>query len=203
MDKKLVEYLFEIEAVKLNTTNYFVWASGIKSPIYTDNRQILSYPHIRSYVVDLLKSLIIEKFPDANSLAAVATGAIAFGAILANNLNLPMVYVRSKPKDHGLENIIEGKIDKNYKMVVVEDLISTGGSSLFVVDTLRKAGINVLGLVSIFSYNLKKANENFQNAKCVKYSLLTFDDLVQIAFEKGFIQKEQIASLKQWRDSLM
>lgn len=150
MEKQLAKYLLEIEAVKLNTQNLFTWASGIKSPIYCDNRQILSYPLVRNFVKDSMINLIKQKFPEADTIAAVATGAIAIGALIADAMNLPFVYVRSKAKDHGMHNLIEGKIKPNANVVVVEDLISTGGSSLFVVDTLNNQNINVLGLVAIF-----------------------------------------------------
>lgn len=202
MEKKLAKNLLEIEAVKINTQNLFTWASGIKSPIYCDNRQILSFPHIRNYVKNLMIELIQQKFPNVNAIAAVATGAIAMGALIADTMNLPFVYVRSKPKDHGMHNLIEGKIDVNANAVVVEDLISTGGSSLFVVDTLRNKNINVLGLVAIFSYNLNTSQKSFEDSNCQKYTLTNFDVLINNAKEMNYISEIDVDFLIKWRNNL-
>lgn len=202
MEKQLAKNLLEIEAVKLNTKNLFTWASGIKSPIYCDNRQILSFPSIRTYVKNLMIELIKQKFPEVSTIAAVATGAIAMGALIAEQMNLPFVYVRSKPKDHGMHNLIEGKIDKNANIVVVEDLISTGGSSLFVVDTLRNKGLNVLGLVAIFSYNLNTSEKSFEDSNCPKYTLTNFDVLIENAKDMNYISQIDVEFLIKWRNNL-
>ena len=202
-DKKIAEktanYLLNIEAVKLNVKNPYTWASGWKSPIYCDNRLTLSYPAIRKYIKDSLAALIKEHLGDSEGVAGVATAGIPQGALVADKLNLPFIYVRSKAKEHGLENQIEGKAEKGMKVVVVEDLISTGGSSLRVVETLRNSGIRVTGMVSIFTYGFKAAQENFKMAKVKFYSLSDYDALIRKALELGYVTDDQLVMLKSWR----
>ncbi|MDP4275470.1 MAG: orotate phosphoribosyltransferase, partial [Bacteroidota bacterium] len=163
-EKIIAQYLLQSKAIKLEPANPFTWASGMHAPIYCDNRKTLSLPEIRSVIRDEFTKMISENFVQAEMIAGVATGAIAQGALVADKMNLPFVYVRSEPKKHGLENLIEGIVVPGKKVVVVEDLISTGGSSLKAVESLRKAGCRVLGLVAIFSYGFDKAIENFKNA---------------------------------------
>ncbi len=196
---KVATYLLNIEAVKINVTNPFHWASGWKSPIYCDNRLTLSYPHIRKFIKDSLAALISAQFKQAEGIAGVATAGIPQGTMVADKLNLPFIYVRSKAKEHGLENQIEGKVEKGMKTVVIEDLISTGGSSLRVVDTLRDSGINVSGMVSIFTYGFKEAHENFKLKKVKYYCLSDYDSLIKKALELGYITKDNLVMLKSWR----
>ncbi len=189
----------QINAIKLKPANPFTWASGWKSPIYCDNRKTLSYPVIRDFITNEFVRIINEKFPGTQVIAGVATGAIAQGALVAHKLNLPFVYVRSNPKQHGLENLIEGVTKPCEKVVVVEDLISTGGSSLKAVEALRKAGLEVEGMVAIFTYGFPVAEENFKRAECTLYTLGNYPVLIDQALEKGYIQKEDILTLKKWR----
>ena len=198
---KLANYLLKIGAVKLSPSNPFTWTSGIKSPIYCDNRQILSYPEIRTFVKKSFAEIIKTQFPDNEHLAGVATGAIAIGALTADYMNLPFVYVRPKPKDHGLKNQIEGKIDKGTKAVVIEDLVSTGMSSLSAVDALIDAGIEVTGMVSIFTYELPQAKENFERKGIKLVSLTNYNILTEEAVKSGYITKNELGSLKEWRKS--
>lgn len=191
--------LLKIEAIKLNTEKPFTWASGLKSPIYCDNRVSLSYPLVRNLIKDSLVSVIRENYPVADAIAGVATAGIPQGALVADVLSLPFAYVRSSPKDHGLENIIEGRINPKQKIVVVEDLVSTGGSSLKAVEALRKAGADVLGMVSIFTYGFDIAQSNFYNANVSLVSLSDFSHLLTVAVETGYITNEQLVSLKAWR----
>jgi orotate phosphoribosyltransferase len=196
---KVAEYLLQIKAIKLQPSNPFTWASGWKSPIYCDNRKILSYPVVRSYVRDTFASTIIELYPDAELIAGVATGAIAHGALAADKLGLPFIYVRSEAKGHGLGNQIEGYYEEGQKVVVIEDLISTGGSSLSAVKTLREAGCNILGMVAIFTYEFGKAVEGFASEKCTLTTLSNYSTLLEIAVDSGYIGKAEIETLNKWR----
>jgi orotate phosphoribosyltransferase len=196
---KTAELLLQIEAIKLNTEKPFNWASGWKSPIYCDNRLSLSYPDARTAIRNSLTEVIKENFHSAESIAGVATAGIAQGALVADQLSLPFLYVRPKPKDHGMENLIEGKITKGQKVVVVEDLISTGGSSLKAVAALRDAGFQVLGMVSIFNYGFDIASKNFYEADVSLISLSDYSHLLTQALKKNYITEEQVTSLKAWR----
>jgi len=197
--KKVAEYLLQIKAIKLQPSNPFTWASGWKSPIYCDNRKILSYPAIRSFVRDSFGSIIMGLYPDVEVIAGVATGAIAHGALVAEKLKLPFIYVRSEAKGHGLGNQIEGYYEKGQKVVVIEDLISTGGSSLNAVRALREAGCNVLGMIAIFTYGFNKSVEGFDSEKCPLYTLSNYNTLVESAVEAGYIGQEEVETLKKWR----
>ena len=196
---RVAEMLLHIQAIKLNTEKPFTWSSGWKSPIYCDNRLSLSYPEIRQTIRDGLVQAIRENFFTVESIAGVATAGIAQGALVADSLNLPFLYVRPKPKDHGMENLIEGKITKGQKVVVVEDLVSTGGSSLKSVQALRDAGFEVLGMVSIFNYGFDIATRKFYDANTSLISLSDYSQLLKYALDKKFISDEQLTSLKAWR----
>lgn len=196
---KVASMLLQIQAIKLNTEKPFTWASGWKSPIYCDNRLSLSYPEVRNAIRAGLVQAIRENFFTVESIAGVATAGIAQGALIADTMNLPFLYVRPKPKDHGMENLIEGKIEKGQKVVVVEDLVSTGGSSLKAVQALRDAGFNVLGMVSIFNYGFDIATRNFYEANTSLISLSDYNSLVNYALEHKFITNDQLTSLKAWR----
>lgn len=196
---KVAAMLLQIEAIKLNAQKPFTWSSGWKSPIYCDNRLSLSYPEIRTSIKEGLVQAIRDHYFNAEAIAGVATAGIPQGALVADALNLPFLYVRSKPKDHGMENLIEGKVGKGQKVVVVEDLISTGGSSLKVVEALRKEGANVLGMVSIFNYGFDVAAQNFQTANVSLVSLSDFNHLITYALEQKYITQDQLTSLKAWR----
>jgi orotate phosphoribosyltransferase len=196
---KIAQYLLEAKAVKLSPENPFIWASGWKSPIYCDNRVTLSFPHIRNFIKKELALGIQQQFPNADILVGVATAGIAIGALAADELNLPYAYARPKPKEHGLKNQIEGKIEKNQKIVVIEDLISTGGSSLKVVDFLRENGFEVIGMAAIFSYGFEDANQNFIKSNCPYFTLSNYSVLVEEALKSGFISEDQIQSLASWR----
>ncbi len=191
--------LLEVKAVKLQPNSPFTWASGWKSPIYTDNRQTLSYPTLRSFVKIELCHLIQEYFPQADAVAGVATGAIAQGALVADQLGLPFAYVRPKPKDHGMGNQIEGRITQGAKVVVVEDLISTGGSSLKAVEALRQQGIEVVGMVASFTYGFPVAEEAFSQAGVKLLTLSDYEHVVAQAAQTGYIKEEDRAVLAEWR----
>ncbi len=197
--EKVAFSLLNIAAVKLRPEQPFQWASGWNSPIYCDNRFTLSYPEVRTLIKDSLVTLIAAEFPQAESVAGVATAGIPQAALIADAMQLPMIYVRPKPKDHGMGNMIEGKITPGQKVVVVEDLISTGGSSLKAVEALKDAGFEVLGMVSIFTYGFEIANDNFNNAGVKLFSLSNYDTLVNVGLTCNFIQNEHIASLQNWR----
>ncbi|WP_276374106.1 orotate phosphoribosyltransferase [Chryseolinea sp. H1M3-3] len=196
---KIAAMLLQIQAIKLNTEKPFSWSSGWKSPIYCDNRLSLSYPEIRTTIKHALAQAIRENFFTAESIAGVATAGIAQGALVADLLNLPFLYVRPKPKDHGMENLIEGKIVKRQKVVVVEDLVSTGGSSLKATQALREAGFDVLGMVSIFNYGFDIATRNFYDANTSLISLCDYPNLLKYALEEQYISEDQMVSLKAWR----
>lgn len=196
---KTAEFLLQIKAVKLNKKNPFTWASGWKSPIYCDNRKTLSYPKIRNYIRQEFTNLIEKEFGEIDVIAGVATGAIAMGALVAQELGKPFVYIRSSSKGHGLQNKIEGVIEEGQSVVVVEDLISTGGSSLKAVEALRAANAKVNGLVAIFTYGFDVSEKAFEEAKCEKYTLTDYETLVNEALELNYIDEKDMASLKEWR----
>lgn len=200
-EKAVAEKLLQVDAVSLNPNHPFTWASGWKSPIYCDNRKILSYTHIREFVKSEMCNLIFEKFADAELVAGVSTAGIAWGALAADQLKLPFVYVRPKPKEHGLGNQVEGHYESGQKTVVVEDLISTGKSSLQVVDALRSAGLEVVGMVSIFTYDFAIAKEAFNKSGVLYYSLTNYPTLISLAMEKGIVGPEQESVLLKWKDS--
>jgi len=197
---EVTEKLLEINTIKIQPNNPFTWASGWKSPIYCDNRKILSYPETRTYIRDKFVEVIREKYPDAEVIAGVATGAIAIGVLVAEQLGLPFIYVRSKPKGHGLENLIEGDLKPFQKVVVIEDLVSTGISSLKAAEAVNNFGGEVVGMVSIFTYNFPHAKENFKKAGIELTSLSHYQILVDLSLEKGEITKDQIESLLEWRE---
>lgn len=197
---KIAEYLLQIKAVKLQPTKPFTWASGWKSPIYCDNRLTLSYPVIRTYIRQEFCKAILDNYGKPDVIAGVATGGIAQGALVAQELGLPFAYVRSDAKKHGLTNQIEGHVEKGQSVVVIEDLISSGGSSLKAVTALRDAGCQVKGLVSIFTYDFKAAETNFKKAKCSTVSLCNYHALIEQALKENYIDEEDIASLKKWRE---
>lgn len=199
LEKHIAERLLKIKAIKLQPNNPFVWASGWKSPIYCDNRKTLSYPSIRTYIKNALVRTIMDVYPDVEVIAGVATGAIAQGALVADELGLPFIYVRSSPKDHGLENLIEGDLKPKQKVVVIEDLISTGGSSLKAVEAIRKDGSEVLGMVAIFTYGFSAAEEKFKKAKVKLNVLSNYDAVLAEALSTNFITETELETLQEWR----
>lgn len=199
LKKVFAEKLLKVKAIKLQPNNPFTWASGWKSPFYCDNRKTLSYPDLRSYVKLELTQAVIENFPEAEAVAGVATGAIAQGALVAEELHLPFVYVRSKPKDHGLENLIEGELKPGMKVVVVEDLVSTGASSLKAVDAIRKDGCDAIGMVASYTYGFPIAEKAFKDANVKLVTLTDYDHVVAQALETGYIAQEDVELLHQWR----
>ncbi|MBO4786292.1 MAG: orotate phosphoribosyltransferase [Prevotella sp.] len=199
MKKAFASKLLKIKAIKLQPNDPFTWASGWKSPFYCDNRKTLSFPELRNYVKLELTHAISEHFPEAEAVAGVATGAIAQGALVADSLNLPFVYVRSKPKDHGLENLIEGELKPGMKVVVVEDLISTGGSSLKAVEAIRRYGCEVIGMVASYTYGFPVAKEAFENANVELVTLTDYEHVVAEALETGYISDADVQLLHEWR----
>ncbi|MGI6339085.1 MAG: orotate phosphoribosyltransferase [Bacteroidales bacterium] len=199
--KVIAEYLLQIKAIKLQPSNPFTWASGWKSPIYCDNRKTLSFPEVRAYIRDSFAGLIRDRYPLTEVIAGVATGAIAHGALAAEALGLPFIYVRSGAKEHGLGNQIEGYFEPGQKVVVVEDLISTGGSSLSAVRALREAGCQVPGMVAIFTYEFKKAADAFSSEGCSLYTLSSYSELIRSAVESGYINESDLETLKSWREN--
>jgi len=197
---KIAKYLLEIKAVKLSPNQPFTWASGLKSPIYCDNRKTLSYPKVRKYITQEFVKQIKKEFPDVEVIAGVATGAIALGVLVADAMNLPFIYVRSSSKGHGLQNKIEGFVEKGKKVVVIEDLISTGGSSLEAVKALKNAEMTVLGLSAIFTYGFKKAIDNFKNADCKFFTLSNYETLIEEAIEGNYIKKSDLKMLQDWKN---
>ena len=193
------EKLLQVNAVKLSPEKPFTWASGWKSPIYCDNRKVLSHPYIRDYIKSELCNVVFEKYSNAEVIAGVATAGIAWGAMIADQLKLPFIYVRPKPKEHGLSNQIEGEYREGQKVVVIEDLVSTGKSSLQVVDVLKKEGLKILGMVSIFNYQFDAGLEAFKQAGIDLFSLTDYSTLLQLAEKKGFIQSLQQEVLLNWR----
>lgn len=201
MEKEIAKALLGIQAVFLRPEQPFVWASGIKSPIYCDNRLVLSFPLVRNLVEEGIADLVKKKFPQVQALMGTSTAGIAHAAIAADILGMPMGYVRSSAKDHGRKNKIEGRIDKGTKVVVIEDLISTGGSCLEVVETLREAGADVLGVVSIFTYGLKNSIDAFKAANVEHHSLSNLDILVEVAVEEEYIAPEWKDRILKFRDN--
>lgn len=203
LDKKVAEqtinYLTQINAIKLNTKKPFTWTSGIRSPIYCDNRLLLSYPEIRKFIADRMSEIIANKYGQKISITGVATGAIAIGAMIAERLNSPYSYVRPEPKGHGLKNQIEGYIEKGSKLVVIEDLISTGKSSLKAIKALRNKNLNVVGMLSVFSYNFDFANERFQKENISINSLADYNTLVEMIIGEGSITYAESNRLMEWR----
>lgn len=197
--EKVASYLLDIKAIKLEPNHPFTWASGWKSPIYCDNRKTLSYPEVRSYIKEQFAALVREKYPQVEVIAGVATGAIAQGVLVAQELNLPFIYVRSSAKGHGLENLIEGEYKAGQKVVVIEDLVSTGGSSLQAVEALRSAGCEVLGMTAIFTYGFRKAEDNFKNAGCELITLSNYNAMIDLAVKTGYVKPEEVEKLKEWR----
>lgn len=191
--------LLKVKAIKLQPTAPFTWASGWKSPFYCDNRKTLSYPDLRSFVKTEIARIVMERFPEADAVAGVATGAIAQGAMVADLLNLPFAYVRSKPKDHGLENLIEGELKPNMKVVVIEDLISTGGSSLKAVEAIRANGCEVVGMVASYTYGFDVAQKAFEEAGVTLVTLTNYEAVVSQALASGYIADSEVALLNKWR----
>jgi len=192
--------LLALNTIKIQPEIPFTWASGWKSPIYCDNRKILSYPETRTFIRDKFAEIIREKYPQAEVIAGVATGAIAHGVLVAELLGLPFIYVRSKPKGHGLENLIEGEMKPGQKVVVIEDLVSTGISSLKAVEAVNNFGADVIGMLSIFTYNFNLAHENFKKTNVELTSLSNYQVLIDTALEMGEITKDQVESLMEWRE---
>ena len=211
LERLFAEKLLKIKAIKLQPANPFTWASGWKSPFYCDNRKTLSYPSLRSFVKTEITRLILERFGQVDAIAGVATGAIPQGALVADALNLPFVYVRSTPKDHGLENLsegdkdhglenlIEGELRPGMKVVVVEDLISTGGSSLKAVDAIRRDGCEVIGMVAAYTYGFPVAEKAFKDAKVSLVTLTNYEAVIDVALKTGYIKEEDIETLNEWR----
>jgi orotate phosphoribosyltransferase len=197
---RIAEALLQINAIKLNPANPFTWASGWLSPIYCDNRRVLSHPAARDAVRDAFVALIRTKYPSAEVVAGVATGAIAHGVLVAEALGLPFIYVRSAPKGHGLENLIEGEYAAGQRVVVIEDLISTGGSSLAAVRALRDAGLDVLGMAAIFTYGFDTAVRNFSDAGVVLDTLSDYPTLIALAERQGYVKPGEVATLRRWRE---
>ena len=199
VSKKIAEQLLQIKAIKLQPEKPFTWASGWKSPRYCDNRISLSYPTVRTYIRQELVSAIEKEYGKPEVIAAVATAAIAQGALVAEAMGLPFVYVRASAKDHGRQNLIEGEIRNDQSVVVIEDLISTGQSSLRAVHALREAGFNVKGMISIFNYGFELSKQNFDDAQCPLISLCNYSDLISLALESGYIKEDEVEMLRQWR----
>jgi orotate phosphoribosyltransferase len=197
--KKIAQYLLQSKSIKLEPANPFTWASGWHSPIYCDNRKTLSFPEIRTFIRDSFVDEINKNFPKPEVIAGVATGAIAQGALVAEKMGLPFIYVRSASKSHGLENLIEGVVESGQKVLVIEDLISTGGSSLKAVNALRDAGCEVLGMAAIFSYGFPHAIKNFVDANCKLITLSDYSVLLELALESGYISADEALLLAEWR----
>ena len=198
---KTAQHLLQINAIKLSPENPFTWASGWKSPIYCDNRLALSYPQVRDFLAESLAEQVEKLYGKKVTIAGVATGAIGIGMLVAQKLDLPFIYVRPEPKKHGRQNMIEGDLKPGRKVVVIEDLVSTGGSSLKAVNALREAGVEVLGLVSIFSYGFVEAENNFHNAGCKFITLSDYSELIKIAKKDGYVKNEDLESLRNWREA--
>lgn len=199
--KQTAELLLQINAIKLNCENPFLWASGWKSPIYCDNRIVLSYPSVRQTIAKTMAQQIKTLYPNAELIAGVATGAIGIGLLVAEELNLPFVYVRPEPKKHGRQNQIEGKAEKNQKVVVVEDLISTGMSSINAVKALKDSELDILGMIAIFSYEFKKAQDNFTEENITLHTLSNYPTLLEKAIEISYITENELQTLKKWNEA--
>ena len=198
-ERLVAAQLLKIKAVKLQPANPFTWASGWKSPIYCDNRKTLSYPAVRTFIKLELARVISEKYENADAIAGVATGAIAQGALVADLLGLPFVYIRATPKDHGLENLIEGELKPGSKVVIVEDLVSTGGSSLKAVEAVRNFGCEVIGMVAIFTHGFPVATQQFKEAKVTLTTLSNYDAVIEESVRTNYIDESDIATLQEWR----
>ncbi len=198
--KNVAECLLQIKAIELNKVQPFTWASGWKSPIYCDNRKTLSYPKVRTFIRQKYVETIQENFGQVDVIAGVATGGIAQAALIAQELELPLIYVRSSTKGHGLQNQIEGAVEAGQRVVVIEDLISTGMSSLKAVEALRERGCHVAGMVAIFSYGFETAALNFKHYACPLFTLSDYNSMIEVAAEEGYINSEDIKSLKSWRE---
>jgi orotate phosphoribosyltransferase len=197
--KKVAESLLQIKAIKLNPTNPFNWASGWKSPIYCDNRKTLSYPPVRTFIRQEFVKAIEENFSNVDVIIGVATGGIALGALVAEAMGLPFAYVRSSAKGHGMQNLIEGDVSENQKAVVIEDLISTGGSSLKAVQALKDSKCNVLGMLAIFTYGFDIAEQNFKDSGCKLITLGDYNSMISTALESNYISEKDVESLTEWR----
>lgn len=197
--REIAQSLLQIKAIKLSPANFFTWASGWHSPIYCDNRTTLSFPAVRKQIYTSFAQLIAQKYPQAQVIAGVATGAIAHGALVAEQMGLPFIYVRSAPKSHGMTNQVEGYFEKGQKVVVVEDLISTGGSSLAAVEALREAGCEVLGMAAIFTYAFPTARENFEKAGVTLDTLSDYPTMIELAAEQGYVAEDDLETLREWR----
>ena len=199
VQKLTAEKLLRIKAIKLQPSNPFTWASGWKSPIYCDNRKLMSYPAIRNFIKVEFARLILEKYPQVDAIAGVATGAIAPGVLVADLLGLPFVYIRATPKDHGLENLIEGDLKPKQKVVVIEDLVSTGGSSLKAVEAIRRDGSDVLGIVAVFTYGFPLALQSMQDARVELTTLCDYDAILDEAVATDYIDESELKTLQDWR----
>ncbi len=197
---EVTKKLLEINTIKIRPNNPFTWASGWKSPIYCDNRKILSYPETRSFICEKFAEIIKDKYPQAEVIAGVATGAIAHGVLVAEKLGLPFIYVRSQPKGHGLENMIEGDLKAGQKVVVIEDLVSTGDSSLKAAEAVNNFGGNVIGMLAIFTYNFNVANDKFKEAGIELTPLSWYQVLIEMALQTGEISDDQVETLMKWRE---
>ncbi|HXS36148.1 MAG TPA: orotate phosphoribosyltransferase [Flavipsychrobacter sp.] len=198
-EKHFAEKLMQIKALQINLQKPYTWASGWHSPVYCDNRKVLSYPYVRDFVKSELANMVLEHFPDAQVIAGVATAGIAHGVMAADLLKLPFIYVRAKAKEHGMGNQIEGVLEARQKVVVIEDLVSTGKSSLQVVDVLRQQGAEVLGMCALFTYGFPIADEAFENAEVPLHTISNYKALIEVAQEQKLIQPEQLSMLEQWR----
>ncbi len=199
LEKSTAEQLLKLKAIKLQPSNPFTWASGWKSPIYCDNRKLMSYPDTRNFLKIQFSRIILEKHPNVEAIAGVATGAIAPGALVADLLGLPFVYIRATPKGHGLENLIEGDLKPKHKVVVIEDLVSTGQSSLKAVEAIRKNGADVIGMLSIFTYGFPIATKNMSDAKVKLTSLSNYDAILEEALRTEYIDESELQTLQDWR----
>ncbi len=201
VDKLLAEKLLQISVIKLQPSSPFVWSSGWNSPIYNDNRKALSYTDVRNFIKIELARVIMENFPDVEAIASVANGAIAFGLLAADAIGIPFAYIRDTPKDHGLENAIEGNLKPGWKVVVIEDLISTGGTSLHAVETVNNAGCEVIGMAALFNYEFPIALKRFRDANVNAISLCNFSALIEVAEKMDFINKKDVSTLREWREN--
>ena len=198
---ELLNSLLKINSIKINLKTPFNWASGWKSPIYFDNRISLSYPKIRSEITERLTEIIKENYKNVDSIAGVATAGIPQGALVSSELELPFSYVRSKPKSHGMKNLIEGRLEENKNIILIEDLISTGGSSIKAVEAIRDAGSNVLAVLSIFNYGFNLSTDNFNKIKCNTESVFYYSDLLEVALANNYISEKELVKLKSWREN--
>lgn len=199
IEKLFAERLLKIKAIKIQPDNPFIWASGWKSPFYCDNRKTLSYPNLRNFVKTEIARIIMEKYGQVDAIAGVATGAIPQGALVADALHLPFVYVRSTPKDHGLENLIEGELRPRMKVVVIEDLVSTGGSSLKAVEAIRRDGSEVIGMIAAFTYGFEQSVSAFKKANVELTSLTNYESVLEVALRTGYIEEDDVEILDRWR----